>query len=555
MTASTRAVIGWHRPAASLEPAHALVRHRRLLLHPLTAICAVQAALSLTLVWSSTAFRDEASYLWVGHLVISHWRHGQALPQYAAGISGSSAIYPPMGALADSIGGLAGARILSLIFMLGATILLYLTAARLLGRTEAIVAAAIWALSEPVLRLAFATYDPLSVSLTALSAWLAVEAGYRRSRYWLIAASAAALAAANATAYSGIVIDPVIIAFALLVWLPRMGTRRAVCCAALLAAGCITFFGLLMTVTHSWPGIILSIVQRSSSDQQSFLLVLNDVWKYSALAIVLAVIGAAVAIVAERGPSAAVLVLLGSTVFVVPAAQLHYQTAFSIDKHLAYGIWFAAIAAGYGCTRLIRWLPGARRQFALLCGAIALVYPGVSSWQSAWLVDHSWPDARSFIASFSPVAAHSRGLIYTSGELTHIGQYYTPQGHDWRRWAGPNVLPLDPVAVPRDAWEPYYAAQLRSGNCQVITLLYATTFSSVKLPGTILLSPRTHHVYLDLLGLVGINSHEPGLSALTLAIEQDPAYRLVAVGPYDSGVSYLGNNYGVYAIWQKVAPR
>jgi hypothetical protein len=58
-----------------------------------------------------------------------------------------------------------------------------------------------------------------------------------------------------------------------------------------------------------------------------------------------------------------------------------------------------------------------------------------------------------------------------------------------------------------------------------------------------------------LLGLVGINSHEPGLSALTLAIEQDPAYRLVAVGPYDSGVSYLGNNYGVYAIWQKVAPR
>ena len=72
--------------------------------------------------------------------------------------SGSPVIYPPLGALADSIGGLAGARILSLVFMLGATVLLYLTVSRLFGRTAAVVAAALWALSEPAIRLAFATY-------------------------------------------------------------------------------------------------------------------------------------------------------------------------------------------------------------------------------------------------------------------------------------------------------------------------------------------------------------------------------------------------------------
>ncbi len=545
------AVTGPRRPAAPLDIAAALVLRGRLLLHPLTAICAVQAALSLPLVWSNTAFGDEASYLWVGRLMISHWLHGVPSPAYAKIISGSAAIYPPLGALADGVGGLAGARILSLAFMLGATALLYLTASRLLGRTAAVLAAAVWALSEPTLRLAFATYDPLSVSLTALSASLAVQAAYRRGRIRLVAASAAALALANATTYSGVVIDPVVIAFAFLVWLPRMGVRRAAYCAALLTAGCVAFFGLLMTVTGSWAGTA-AIFHRAVADRQSSLLVLNDVWKYSALVIVLAVLGAAAAIFAEVRQRAALLVLLGGTAFVVPAAQLHYQTAWSLDKHLAYGIWFAAMAAGYGCSKFIRWLAGTRTKLAALCCAVAFTYPAVNSWQSAWQVDHGWPNARSFIASFKPVAAQSRGLIYVP-EQTHIPQYYTPQGREWARWSIKG-LPLDPGTVPRSAWASYYAAGLRNGNYGVIALFYTTTFSSVKLPPSILLSPRGRHIYQDLLGLVGVNSRQPGLPALTLALEQDPAYRLVAVGPYDSGVSYLGYDYGIYAIWQKTAP-
>jgi len=41
---------------------------------------------------------------------------------------------------------------------------------------------------------------------------------------------------------------------------------------------------------------------------------------------------------------------------------------------------------------------------------------------------------------------------------------------------------------------------------------------------------------------------------LTQVLERDPAYRLVAIGPYDSGVSYIGYNYSFYAIWQRVGP-
>src|SRR5450631_4525526 len=83
-------------------------------LHPLTLICAVQAALSLSLIWSNTAYIDEADYLWVGRLEIAHWMHGTSWPSAYADhlFSGSPIIYPPLGALADSIGGLAAARML-----------------------------------------------------------------------------------------------------------------------------------------------------------------------------------------------------------------------------------------------------------------------------------------------------------------------------------------------------------------------------------------------------------------------------------------------------------
>jgi len=103
----------------------------------LLAVLAVQTALSLRLVRADTAFEDEATYLWAGHLEWAHLLHGNPLPQFPAYFSGAPVLYPPIGALADSVGGLTGARILSLIFMLGATVTLWSTAGRLFGRRAA----------------------------------------------------------------------------------------------------------------------------------------------------------------------------------------------------------------------------------------------------------------------------------------------------------------------------------------------------------------------------------------------------------------------------------
>ena len=102
---------------------------------------------------------------------------GRRCPPFPAYFSGAPVIYPPLAALADNAGGLAGARILSLAFMLGATVLLWGVAGRLFGRRAAFFAAALFAVLGPTLHLgAFATYDAMAVFLVALAAWCVVRA-------------------------------------------------------------------------------------------------------------------------------------------------------------------------------------------------------------------------------------------------------------------------------------------------------------------------------------------------------------------------------------------
>jgi len=68
-----RAMTTEYAPAAAGTGASARRRRRGIarIFSPLTFLLAVQAGLSLSLVWSNTAFGDEALYLWEGHLECS----------------------------------------------------------------------------------------------------------------------------------------------------------------------------------------------------------------------------------------------------------------------------------------------------------------------------------------------------------------------------------------------------------------------------------------------------------------------------------------------------
>ena len=461
--------------------------------------------------------------------------------------SGSPLIYPPLGALANSLGGLAATRLLSLAFMLASTILLYLITSRLFSQSAAVFATALWAISEPTIRLAFATYDPLSILLTTLAVWFIVRAADSRGQPILVAAAAIALALANVTAYSGMVIDPVVIIFALLVWLPEMRLSRALLRTSCLAVGCIALLISFMTVSRSWTGLAFSVLNRSSFAHQGPLIVTNQIWEYSGLTIVLAVIGAAAAIATAGWPRSALVVWLACAAVVVPAAQIHAQTTESLDKHLAYGTWFAAMAAGYGLQILVRQLPATSRMLAAACCVIALSYPAAISWEQAWARFHGWANAHQLVASLAPIAKRATGPMYVPWHEAYVTEYYVPPGHDWRRWT--SNLSLNPRFLSSSAWQSYYSTQLRTANYSTIVLFYPTTFSSAPgLPKQFLLSGSpTSQINGKLLALVGSSSGAPGLHALTQAIEGDHDYRLVADGPYDAS-----RDHSIFAIWQKV---
>ena len=167
-------------------------------------------------------------YLWAGHLMRAHWLHGAAIPPFQAYFGGAPVLYPPIGAIADGLGGLEAARGLSLAIMLGVTVLLWTTARQLFGNRAAIFGAALFAMAGPVLLLgAFATCDPLSMLLLATAAWCAVKAGQRSDATGWMISGGVAIALANATQYASVVLDPVVIVLAMLVAQPKPGGKAA----------------------------------------------------------------------------------------------------------------------------------------------------------------------------------------------------------------------------------------------------------------------------------------------------------------------------------------
>jgi Dolichyl-phosphate-mannose-protein mannosyltransferase len=403
---------------------------------PLLVVLAVQAALSVRLVRADTAFQDEATYLWAGHLEWAHWLHGAAIPPFPTYFSGAPVIYPLLGALADSLGGLAGARLLSLVFMLGATALLWAAAGRLYGRRAAFFAAALFAVSGPVLHLgAFATYDALSVLLVALAAWCVIRAGDRGEGTGWMAAAGVALAVANAAAYASALFDVLVLVLAVLTAWPggrRLAARRGA--TLLIVVVVLVTGGLLIGGKDYLTGVEQTILARVGA-ADPIPAVLAAAWSWTGLIVLLAIAGVIISWVGRRGwlPTL-LLAVLAVAGLLGPLEQARLHTLASLNKHVGLGAWFAAIAAGYAIDRFIAAAPAGRAQ-AVTTGAliVALVFPASLGASQSRQFSSDWPNATSFIAIFGPLADHGNGRLLV--ETASIARYYLPSGSQWQRWS------------------------------------------------------------------------------------------------------------------------
>ena len=410
---------------------------------PLVVVLVMQAGLSVRLVGADTAFQDEAEYLWAGHLEWSHWLHGTVVPPFASYFSGAPGIYPPLAALADAAGGLAAARLLSLVFMLGATVLLWAAAGRLFGRRAAFFSCALFALSGPVLHLgAFATYDAMSVFLLALASWLVVSASQDGEAAGRMALAGVVMAVANATAYSTTLFDPVVILLALLTAWPagaRLATRRAAALATVTAA--LLIAAVLLGGTSYTTGIRQTTLQRAPGSVP-VTSVLADTWAWTGVIVVLAA-GAIIASAVTRGGARQtwLLAILAAAALAGPLEQANLHTLDALNKHIGLGIWFAAIAAGYTINTFITAAPDTRSQaWTTAACAAALTFPISLGISQSHAFATSWPDSASFTAIFGPLTTATTGPLLV--EDPSIAEYYLPAGHTWQRWSSTRNIVL-----------------------------------------------------------------------------------------------------------------
>ena len=391
---------------------------------PLAMILAIQAALSLRLVWRTTAFLDEALYLSVGHLELAHYLHHAPMPDVSYYLSGSPLIYPPLAAVADEVGGLAAVRLLSLVLMLLVTFLLHGVSRRLMGsRAAAFFAVALFAGLGPTQFLgALATFDVLALALLALATWLGVRAAEQRPAvmYTLVCAGGLAMMLADAAKYAAALFDPVVVAVVVLaIWRLRGRSVGMTAGGAMVAAAGVPLVsGYYLAGSSFRRGVLVTTVERpSGSDSVGSVLALSA--HATGVIAVLAVLGAVLCMFRLRsGPDRALAWVLAAAEFLAPAEQARIHTLTSLFKHVDYGAWFACMVAGYllgeWSTGLVRAHAdgiraastgaggrGGDRGLALALSAAVALLAGISSTKTTGAEYAGWPNSRPIIAALS----------------------------------------------------------------------------------------------------------------------------------------------------------
>lgn len=337
---------------------------------PLVLVLALQAVASVGTLHNS-AFQDEALYLYAGRQIIHHWNGGPIpLESYAYYFSGYPYVYPVIGGFLKMIGGLELARTFSLACMLGVTGIVYWITGKLFHRRAAIFASAAYASTGVVLFLGrLATFDALCLFLIALATAFSVHGGMGK-RPWTVLAIGPVLVLAILAKYAALLfILPV---FGLLACLsvPFLGWWRALLRLALALVSLAVSLGVAYKTMDkaAFHAISGSTTNRQVFFQAPRLSLFTHVLHLGGLVYLVAFSGLLLALRLQwRFRLLAVLLFASS--WLAPTYHIYMHEVISLDKHIAYALFFAMPLAGYA----LAWLSGYERQ------------PFFSSYRGYWL--------------------------------------------------------------------------------------------------------------------------------------------------------------------------
>ncbi|GAB2698627.1 glycosyltransferase family 39 protein [Kitasatospora kifunensis] len=443
---------------------------------PLFGLLMLQAALSWRL--DNSAFQDESLYLYAGHRELAQLlHHTPTFDNYSAYFSGAPFLYPVLGALADHVAGLAGARALSLLFMLATTGLLHALTRRLFGRPAALLAAAVFAVTGPTLFLGhLATYDAMALFLLALAAWAAVRTAALPALTAALVAPPLVLAAF--TKYAALLYLPTVLALVVLAAVPGRGWWRGLLRGALVlaaAAGC--GYGVIALAGRSFvAGVRSTTTARQSGTDPTGLLVRHSV-EYGGAVFLLAIAGAVLLVrhrpagAAGRPGRFALGLLLTGTALLAPAYQIHLHTLTSLHKHVGYGLFFAAPMAGYALSRLLGSRLHDPRRLGLALASCLLV-AGLGIQQSAQLF-RQWPDATGLVQALRTQVRPITGRYLA--EESEVPRYYLRDLVQPYQWSGTYFFDYTDKKGRHYTGVPAYKAAIADRYFDLIVLRYGPT--------------------------------------------------------------------------------
>ncbi|MEU5340792.1 MULTISPECIES: glycosyltransferase family 39 protein [unclassified Streptomyces] len=419
------------------ESAWAVDGGRSKLLGRWVMLCVLLIQTGLSLRLRGTAFQDEALYIAAGHYEVGNILHGTPVPgDFEGYFSGYPKLYPVLAAMVDSVAGLAGVRIVSLFFMLGATALLYATTRRMFNVRAALGAAALFSVIQSTVFLGnFATFDAAAIFLLALAFWIVVRTG--RSHILAVVLAAPPAFLAFGTKYAAGLYLPTLVVLAVLTAYRHRGllalARGAVFGGAMLAMLVASYL-----YTGSLGGISQTTTDRAKgADTAATILQHSSEWGGLMF---LAALGGSIAYVIrpsmgempwvdKQGPGKfrriSLGVVLTGTALLAPAYQIHLQTEISLFKHVGFGLLFAGPMAGLGMSRLVG--PHFRHpQLGIMLYVLTLVFGMVQSQQA-----YSFPDSKEMTAILRNMVDRKGSYL---AEEHEVPAYYLRDKTDYDQW-------------------------------------------------------------------------------------------------------------------------
>jgi 4-amino-4-deoxy-L-arabinose transferase-like glycosyltransferase len=342
----------------------------------LVLILAMQAIVSLTTL-HNTAFQDEALYVYAGRQIIRNWTGGPPpLDHYANYFSGYPYVYPVIGGFLDRVGGLELARSFSLLCMLGVTAAVWYVTRRLFDVPAAIFASASYAVAGVVLFLSrLATFDAMCLSLIALATAVAVHCA-TTARPWSALLIGPILVGAILTKYAALLFVPATLAILVCASLAFVGWKRAALrlLLTLVGLGVSLWIAYLRVDPLAFHALAGSTTNRETGLKDTRLHLLTHVLRMGGIMLAIAFVGLLLLIRSRR------FVLLGLALFgaawLAPLYHIYKQEPISLDKHIAYGLFFAAPIVGYALAWISgyegRAEPTTRRGYWLVGGMVVI---------------------------------------------------------------------------------------------------------------------------------------------------------------------------------------